>query len=161
MEWALMVGSFYLMVLFAYGLTSELYKYTNTNKFLQALNSLGFTIANPMLQSIGKTIGKYLIALPAILNIVTIKLVTNYEGNREIRKSKKRTKQLNAVKWLFLINVFLYVLIVFMGFPIQMINDALNDVIKDTTVVPLIAIPVLYIFSIANLVMSIYLYNTY
>ena len=92
MEWALMVGSFYLMVLFAYGLTSELYKSPNTNKLLQALNSLGFTIANPMLQSIGKTIGKYLIALPAILNIVTIKLVTNYEGNREIRKSKKRTK---------------------------------------------------------------------
>ena len=76
------------MVLFAYGLTSELYKSPNENNFIIALNSL-FTIDNPTL----KAIGKYLITLPAIVNTVTIKLVTNYEGNRKIRKSKKRTKQ--------------------------------------------------------------------
>ena len=36
MEWALMVGSFYLIILFTYGLTSELYKTTDQlNPFVE------------------------------------------------------------------------------------------------------------------------------
>ena len=89
--------------------------------------------------------------------MATIKLVTNYEGNKEIRKSKKRTAQLANVKWLFLTSVLLYVLIVAIGFPVQI----MPDVIKNATVVPLFAIPTLFALTIANLGMAIYVYKSY
>ena len=168
MEWALMVGSFYVMVLFTYGLTSELYKTTDQkttdqpNPFVEAFKSSKLIKAT--IDSIKSVTGQnindyiiYLIPIPAILNIATIKLVTNYEGNNEIRKSKRRTKKLANVKWLLLVSVLLYGLIAFIGFPMQMVPD----VIKNATIIPLLAIPALYAFSIANLVMSINIYKSY
>lgn len=161
MEWALMAGSFYLMVLFTYGLTSELYKNTD-QPFVNAFKSSKLIKAT--IDSIQATTGVnisdyiiYLIPIPAILNIATIKLVTNYEGNNEIRKSKRRTSHLANVKWLLLVSVLLYGLIAFIGFPIQMVPD----VIKNATIIPLLAIPTLYAFSIANLVMAINIYKSY
>ena len=163
MEWALMVGSFYVMVLFTYGLTSELYKTTDQpNPFVEAFKSSKLIKAT--IDSIKSVTGQnindyiiYLIPIPAILNIATIKLVTNYEGNNEIRKSKRRTKKLANVKWLLLVSVLLYGLIAFIGFPMQMVPD----VIKNATIIPLLAIPALYAFSIANLVMAINTYKSY
>ena len=163
MEWALMVSSFYVIILFTYGLTSELYKTVGqSNRFVDAFKSSRFIKAtiDSVLDTTGVNISNYiiyLISIPAILNAATIKLVTNYEGNKEIRKSKKRTEQLTNVKWLFLVSVLLYVLIAVIGFPIQIIPD----VIKNATIIPLITIPTLYAFTIANLVMAIYVYNSY
>lgn len=163
MEWALMVGSFYLIILFTYGLTSELYKTVGqSNRFVDAFKSSRFIKAT--IDSVQATTGVnisdyiiYLISVPAILSMATIKLVTNYEGNKEIRKSKKRTAQLANVKWLFLVSVLLYVLIVAIGFPVQI----MPDVIKNATVVPLFAIPTLFALTIANLGMAIYVYKSY
>ena len=163
MEWALMIGSFYVMVLFTYGLTSELYKITDQpNQFVEAFKSSKLIKAT--IDSINSVTGQnisdyiiFLISIPAILNIATIKLVTNYEGNKEIRKSKRRTSQLNNVKWLLLVSVLLYGLIALIGFPMPIIPD----VIKNATIVPLLAIPALYAFSIANLVMAINIYKSY
>ena len=163
MEWALMTGSFYVMVLFAYGITSELYKTSDqTNRFVDAFKSSKIikAITESVEAATGLDIDKYimyLIPIPAILNIATIKLVTNYEGNREIRKSKKRTEQLNNIKWLLLVSVVLYLLVTIIGFPL----DYAPDIIIKATSIPLFAIPTLYLFSIANLVMAIYVWGTY
>jgi hypothetical protein len=163
MEWALMVGSFYVMVLFTYGLTSELYKTVGqSNLFVDAFKST--KLIKAIIDSINSATGQnitnyiiYLIPIPAILNIATIKLVTNYEGNNEIRKSKRRTAHLANVKWLLLVSVLLYALIAFIGFPMPIIPD----VIKNATIIPLLSIPALYAFSIANLVMAINIYKSY
>jgi hypothetical protein len=163
MEWALMIGSFYLMILFTYGLTSELYKVADqSNLFVEAFKSSQLIKAT--IDSVQATTGVnisnyiiYLISVPAILNMATIKLVTNYEGNKEMRKSKMRTAQLANVKWLFLVSILLYTLIALIGFPIQMTPVLL----KKATIIPLFAIPALYLLSIANLGMAIYVYKSY
>ena len=128
-EWALMVGSFYVLVLFTYGLTSELYKTSDqANRFVDVFKSSQIikTITESVEAATGFEIDKYimyLIPVPAILNIATIKLVTNYEGNREMRKSKKNTKQLDNIKWLFLVSVVLYLLVTIIGSCIIFVFD--------------------------------------
>jgi hypothetical protein len=68
-----------------------------------------------------------------------------------------RTAQLANVKWLFLVSILLYTLIALVGFPIQMTPV----LIKKATIVPLFAIPALYLLSIANLGMAIYVHKSY
>ena len=78
MEWALMVSSFYVIILFTYGLTSELYKTVGqSNRFVDAFKSSRFIKAT--IDSVQATTGVnisdyiiYLISIPAILNAATI-----------------------------------------------------------------------------------------
>jgi hypothetical protein len=167
LEWSLLIGTFYVMLLFSYGLILEI-KDANTSIFIDGFNNS--RIISEMNNIISSVTGldvfdylKYLIAIPVVMNLISVKLISNYEGNREIRKSKSRTKNLDTVKTLFCISILLLLIITIFGFPLEVISGF----IKRTPLeqlgisIPLLAIPALYIISTVELVMSVYIYKSY
>jgi len=167
LEWSLLIGTFYVMLLFSYGLILEI-KDANTSIFIDGFNNS--RIISEMSQMISSVTGldvlnylKYLIAIPVIMNLISIKLISNYEGNRKIRKSKSLTKDLDTVKTLFCISILLLLILTIFGFPLEVISGFIENMpLKRLGIsIPLLTIPALYIISTVELVMSVYIYKSY
>ena len=167
LEWPLLICSFYVMLLFAYGLMLEIKG--DTNVFVDGFNNS--RIISEISKIISSITGlyvieylKYPIAIPVIINLISIKLISNYEGNRKIRKSKSRTKDLDAVKTLFCISILLLLILTIFGFPLKLISDFIKNTQQFERLsiyIPLFAISALYITSVVELTMSIYIYKSY
>ena len=155
------------MLLFAYCLMLEIKG--DTNVFVDGFNNS--RIISEISKIISSITGlyvieylKYLIAIPVIINLISIKLISNYEGNRKIRKSKSRTKDLDAVKTLFCISILLLLILTIFGFPLKLISDFIKNTQQFERLsiyIPLFAISALYITSVVELTMSIYIYKSY
>jgi hypothetical protein len=145
---------FYTYILFTFGLASAiaLPNIETNNNFIK-----GFVNSNPVKTLIDKTKPeikeylKYLILIPSALNLASIKLITNYDGNKILHKSKSKSKQLDTAKLLIFAHVFLLAIIVLFGF---FITDILENI-------PLYALGLLYVVSIAELIASIIVYISY
>jgi hypothetical protein len=161
LEWPLLIGSFYVMLIFMYGLILEI-KDITTNPFMDEFKSS--RAIREIGQIITSTTGldandylKYLMLVPVIITAISIKLITNYDGNRKIRQSKSETKHLDATKVMICISVLLLFILTIFGFPLE----STPDFIKTATWVPLFTIPALVIVSIVELIMSVYIYKSY
>ena len=162
LEWALFVAMFYTGILFIFGLASEINPLNgapNTNAFM------GKFVGLPPVKSIGEFVKnnteieiteylKYLILIPSAFNLASIKLITNYDGNKKIHKSKSKLKQLDTAKFLICMHVFLLAIIVLFGFPSSYMPIDLPNI-------PLYALGLLSIVSIAELFTSISIYISY
>lgn len=153
-EWALLISMFYAILLFLFGFASEI---STSGPFITTFNES--RIITNILEYIKTYTGKdatlytkYLILLPSIMNITAVKLITNYDGNKKIHKSKSKRKQLDAIKSLICIHVFLLAIVVIFGF--------LRPTIIPLTM-PLGALGLLYLISIAELITSIMTYISY
>jgi hypothetical protein len=166
LEWVMLIGSFYISILFTYGLISELYKNVEAPEFIRysdMLNNMGglfnMIIANkfdiiPYL--------KYILVIPAILHLSSIKLITSDKGNKKLRKSKSKTAMLNNAKLLICLTTALFAIIVIFGFApeIEFIKSLMKtkpDIFK----IPMFAIPVLLLVSIAEVTLAAIVYQSY
>jgi hypothetical protein len=162
LEWALFIAMFYAGILFIFGLASEINPANgapNTNAFmgkfvgLTPVKSIGEFVKNNTEIEITEYL-KYMILLPSAINLASIKLITNYDGNKKMHKSKSKMKQLDTAKFLICIHVFLLAIIVLFGFPsLYMPIDLPN--------IPIYALGLLFIVSIAELFTSISIYISY
>ncbi len=160
LEWALLISMFYITIIFTYGLVSEISNQSSTNEFIHnftdsnAIKSIkeiiksytGFDVSNYM---------KYLIVVPSLFNLASIKLITNYDGNKKIHKSKSKLKQLNRVKQLIYANIFITAIVIIFGLTPSLIPIAIPILI------PLYSLGLLYIISLAELIASIIVYISY
>jgi hypothetical protein len=165
LEWALFVAMFYAGILFIFGLASEINPPSltngapNTNVFmgkfigLTPVKSFGEFVKNNTNIEIAEYV-KYLILIPPAFNLASIKLITNYDGNKKIHKSKSKLKQLDTAKFLICMHVFLLAIIVLFGFPSSYMPIDLPNI-------PLYALGLLSIVSIAELFTSISIYISY
>lgn len=165
LEWALFVAMFYAGILFIFGLASEINPPSltngapNTNVFmgkfigLTPVKSFGEFVKNSTNIEIAEYL-KYLILIPPAFNLASIKLITNYDGNKKIHKSKSKLKQLDTAKFLICMHVFLLAIIVLFGFPSSYMPIDLPNI-------PLYALGLLSIVSIAELFTSISIYISY
>jgi len=162
MEWALLIAMFYACILFIFGLASEINaKSPNVfmNKFMQfhAVKSI-VDIIDEYANIDVKDYIKYLILIPSAFNLASIKLITNYDGNKKIHKSKSKLKELDNVKFLICAHVFLITIVVLFGFPPSYVSAYMPIVLEN---IPLYALGLLYIVSIAELFASISVYISY
>lgn len=174
LEWALFIAMFYAGILFIFGLASEINppplanSIPNTNAFMSKFIELNIvktiseffkknTESFPRLKIDGNEIKnylKYLILVPSAINLASIKLITNYDGNKKMHKSKSKMKQLDTAKFLICMHVFLLAIIVLFGFPSSYMPIDLPNI-------PLYALGLLSIVSIAELFTSISIYISY
>ena len=162
LEWALFIAMFYAGILFIFGLASEINPANgtpNTNAFmgkfvgLTPVKSIGEFVKNNTEIEITEYL-KYLILIPSAFNLASIKLITNNYGNKKIQKSKSKMKQLDTAKFLICMHVFLLAIIVLFGFPSSYMPIDLPNI-------PLYALGLLSIVSIAELFTSISIYISY
>jgi len=161
LEWALLIAMFYTIILFIFGLASEINTQTPNpfmDKFLvlSPVKSIKETIENITKIDVTEYL-KYLILIPSAFNLASIKLITNYDGNKKIHKSKSRLRQLDMVKILICLNVFLLAFIVLFGFPTSYLPIPINI----PSIVPIFALGLLYVVSIIELLASISVYISY
>ena len=163
LEWALLIAMFYAYILFLFGLASEINTKQTTNAFMDKF------IRFPPIKSIIDIIDKYayfdatdyikyLILMPSAFNLASIKLITNYDGNKNIHKSKSKLKQLDTVKFLICFHVFLLTIIVLFGFPPSYVSTYMPVFMPN---IPLYTVLLLYVVSIAELFASISVYISY
>lgn len=162
LEWALLIAMFYACILFVFGLASEI----NTqvpNPFM--VKFLGLSPVKSIKDAIDKYANfdvtdyiKYIILIPSAFNLASIKLITNYDGNKKIHRSKSKLRQLDTVKLLICAHVFLLAIIVLFGFPPSYISEYMPFPMPN---IPLFALGLLYIVSIAELFASISVYISY
>jgi len=119
---------------------------------------------------IGELNPKYLLILPAILHLSSIKLITNNEGNKKIRKSKSKTKQLNRVKIFISLTTILFAIITIFGFnpnDVFRLNVTKTAGLNVTKTIGLnvsisaMSIPILFIVSIVEIILAIIVYKSY
>jgi hypothetical protein len=156
LEWALLISLFYIIILFLFGFASEI-PAPAPNGFIDAFNgSRVVTNIHTFIKDIAKKDAtpymKYLILLPSIMNLISVKLLTNYDRNKKIHKSKSKLKTLDAAKILLCIHVFLLAIVVFFGFYMPTIIPQ---------IMPLGALGLLYLISIAGLITSIFIHISY
>jgi uncharacterized membrane protein len=158
LEWAVLIAIFYTVILFIFGLASEINS-QQPNAFMQKfISSMPVKTIKDLINNYADFDAseylKYLILLPSAFNLASIKLITNYDGNKKIHKSKSKLKQLDAAKLLICANVFLCAIIVLFGFPSSYIQ-------LDMPAIPLFALAFLYLISIAELFTSVSVYISY
>ncbi|MFY7731640.1 MAG: hypothetical protein ACOVRN_19120 [Flavobacterium sp.] len=162
LEWALLIAMFYVGILFVFGVASEI-NTQPTHVFMDKF------VNSPPVKSIRDIINKYtefdatdylkyLILIPSAFNLASIKLITNYDGNKKIHRSKSKLKQLDNIKLLICAHVFLLAIIVLFGFPPSYISEYMPIFMPN---IPLGALGLLYIISIAELLASISIYISY
>lgn len=161
LEWALLIAMFYTIILFIFGLASEINMQVPNpfmDKFLglSPVKAIKETIENLTKIDVSEYL-KYLILLPSAFNLASIKLITNYDGNKKIHKSKSKLRQLDMVKTLICVNVFLLSIIVFLGFPISYLPIPINI----PSAIPIFLLGLLYVVSIIELFTSISVYISY
>jgi len=176
LEWIILISSFYMTILFTYGLTSELYKAESenlhfiTNSVLNPIGDAINIIPKKLKDYIGELNPKYLLILPAILHLSSIKLITNNEGNKKIRKSKSKTKQLNRVKIFISLTTILFAIITIFGFnpnDVFRLNVTKTAGLNVTKTIGLnvsisaMSIPILFIVSIVEIILAIIVYKSY
>lgn len=163
LEWVMLIGSFYISILFAYGLISELYKTDESPKFIsdskiisgmgELINSLTANKFNiiPYL--------KYILLIPIILHLSSIKLITNEKGNKKLRKRKSTANMLNNSKIFICLTTVLFAIIAILGFnpDIQLIQPILYKL----KAIPTFAIPVLLLVSIVEVILAVIVYKSY
>ena len=169
LEWALLIAMFYACILFVFGLASEINAkpmingMQTTNAFMDKFSR--FPPVKSLVDIIDKYANfdatdyiKYLILIPSAFNLASIKLITNYDGNKKIHKSKSKLKELDAVKFLICAHVFLITIVVLFGFPPSYVSSYMPIFIPN---IPLFALGLLYIVSIAELLASISVHISY
>jgi hypothetical protein len=163
LEWVVLIGSFYISILFAYGLISELYKTNGNPQFIseskiisgmgELFNSLTANRFNIMPYL------KYILVIPIVLHLSSIKLITNEKGNKKLRKSKSNTAMLNNSKIFICLTTVLLAIIAILGFNtgIQFIQPILDEF----KAIPTFATPVLLLVSIVEVILAAIVYASY
>ena len=164
LEWVMLIGSFYISILFAYGLISELYKYDEAPKFIREsrmLADIGGLFNSITANRFGNLIPylKYILVIPLILHLSSIKLITNDKGNKKIRKSKSQTKMLNNVKIFICITTLLFGIIALFGFKSDI--EFIKPIIDKLEFMPSYAIPLLLLVSIVEVTLASIVYQSY
>lgn len=163
LEWVMLIGSFYISILFAYGLISELYKNDAAPKFIsesEMLKNMGGLLKSLTAIDIIPYL-KYILVIPIILHLSSIKLITSDKGNKKLRKSKSKTAMLNNAKLLICLTTALFAIIVIFGFApdIEFIKPVIEKL--NSLKIPMFTIPVLLLVSIAEVILATIVYQSY
>ncbi len=165
LEWVMLIGSFYISILFAYGLISELYKLDEPPKFIsesEILKSLGGLFNSLTADKFDiMPYLKYILVIPIILHLSSIKLITNDKGNKKLRKSKSKTAMLNNVKIFICLTTVLFGIITIFGFApnIEFIKPVMSKI--NGLNLPSYAIPLVLLVSIVEVTLASFVYQSY
>jgi len=163
LEWVMLIGSFYISILFAYGLISELYNFEVTPKFIsdsEIIKSLGelFNTITANKFNIMPYL-KYILVIPIILHLSSIKLITNNKGNKKMKKSKSKTKLLNSAKIFICITTILFGIIAVFGFKLNI--EFIKPIMDKLEFMPSYATPLLLLVSIIEVMLASIVYQSY
>lgn len=163
LEWVMLIGSFYISILFAYGLISELYNFEGTPKFIsdsEIIKSLGelFNTITANKFNIMPYL-KYILVIPIILHLSSIKLITNNKGNKKMKKSKSKTKLLNSAKIFIFITTILFGIIAVFGFKLDI--EFIKPIMDKLEFMPSYATPLLLLVSIIEVMLASIVYQSY
>lgn len=163
LEWVMLIGSFYISILFAYGLISELYKLDEPPKFIsesEILKSVGGLFKSLTARDIMPHL-KYILVIPIILHLSSIKLITNDKGNKKLRKSKSKTAMLNNAKIFIFLTTVLFGIITIFGFTpdIEFIKPVMTRL--DRLNLPSYVMPLLLLVSIVEVILASFVYQSY
>jgi len=164
LEWVMLIGSFYISILFAYGLISELYKVNEAPQFIRDsriladMGGLFNTITARRFGDITPHL-KYILVIPVILHISSIKLITNDKGNKKLRKSKSNTEMLNNAKIFICLTTALFGIIAIFGFKPDI--GFIKPIIDKLEFMPSYATPLLLLVSIVEVTLASIVYQSY
>jgi hypothetical protein len=153
MEWVSLVCIFFVMIIHGFGLAVNITPKPDTtgNLFVDAFGKLE---PIPTLKTYIGPYANYLIMIPLLLNAISVKLISNYEGNQRLSKERKQFKtRMYAVKVCLILNLILFCLITLFGFPI--LGFTAN------TTVPLVALGISMFISIIQIILSALIYDSY
>jgi len=154
MEWVSLVCIFFVMIIHGFGLAVNILPKSTTasNYFVNAFGNLE-TIST--LNKYISSYANYLIMVPLLLNAISVKLISNYEGNQRLSKESKQFRnRIYAVKVSLMINLVLFCIITLFGFPIL-------GFIATYTTVPLLALGISLFISIIQIILSALIYKSY
>jgi hypothetical protein len=153
MEWIVLVSIFFVMIIYGFGLISSINK---GSPFVTSFVNLDLIVRlGSFIPGYKDMVLKYIIALPLVLNLISVKLVSNYEGNKRLSSNKQFARRMTAMKTLFCINVLLFALIAIFGFPLEGITYL------QYPMVALFALPVSLLLSMVQLVISGFIFDAY
>ena len=153
MEWIVLTSIFFVMIIYGFGLISSINK---GSPFVTSFVNLDFVIRlGSFIPGYKDMVVKYIIALPLVLNLISVKLVSSYEGNKRLSSNKQFARRMMAMKTLFCINVLLLALTAMFGFPPEGIAYLQYPMIA------LFALPVSLLLSIVQLVISGLIFDAY
>lgn len=153
MEWVSLVCIFFVMIIHGFGLAVNILpkSTSSVNDFVEAFGKLE---PIPTLNNYIGSYANYLIMIPLLLNAISVKLISNYEGNQRLSKESKQFKnRMYAVKVCLILNLVLFCLITLFGFPI--LGFPAN------TTVPLVALGISLFISIIQIILSALIYKSY
>lgn len=155
LEWAILISMFYTSILLIFGIASEINK-ANVSTFMTTFieSSQVQTVKELLVKITKKPVDdylKYLILIPSVLNLASIKLITNYDGNKEIHKSRSRLKQLDTAKILICLHIFLLAIVILFGFYMSL----------EMPMIAIYAFGLLCVVSLVELGSSIFVYVSY
>lgn len=163
LEWVVLIGSFYISILFAYGLISELYK-TNVNpqfisdsKIISGMGELFNSLTANRFNIMPYL--KYILVIPIVLHLSSIKLITNEKGNKKLRKSKSNTAMLNNSKIFICLTTVLLAIIAILGFSTDI--QFIQPILDEFKAIPTFATPVLLLVSIVEVILAAIVYASY
>ena len=156
MEWVSLVCIFFVMIIHGFGLAVAILP-TPTNPPKDSNFKISFSELEPI-RIITNYIGpyaNYLILLPLLLNAISVKLISNYDGNQRLSKESKQFKnRMYAVKVCLMLNLVLFGIITLFGFPIHGFPNTY-------TTVPLFAFGISIFISIIQIILSGLIYQSY
>ena len=149
MEWVRLGCIFFVMIIHGFGLAVAI---PLPNSFIQVFEQL------PPVFTLNTYIGSsanYLILLPLLLNAISVKLISNYDGNQRLSKESKQFRnRMYAVKVCLMLNLVLFGIITLFGFPILGFPNTY-------TTVPLLAFGISIFISIIQIILSSLIYQSY
>jgi hypothetical protein len=160
----MLIGSFYISILFAYGLISELYKNEQAPQFIRdsrILADMGGLFNSITANRFGNVIPylKYILVIPLILHLSSIKLITNDKGNKKLRKSKSNTEMLNNAKIFICLTTALFGIIAIFGFKPDI--GFIKPIIDKLEFMPSYAIPLILLVSVVEVTLASIVYQSY
>jgi predicted MFS family arabinose efflux permease len=102
---------------------------------------------------------KYILVIPIILHLSSIKLITNNKGNKKMRKSKSKTKLLNSAKIFIFITTILFGIIAVFGFKLDI--EFIKPIMDKLEFMPSYATPLLLLVSIIEVMLASIVYQSY
>jgi hypothetical protein len=163
LEWVMLIGSFYISILFAYGFISELYtrdeapKFISESEMFKSIGGLFNTITANKFNIMSYL--KYILVIPIILHLSSIKLITNDKGNKKLRKSKSKTRMLNNAKTFICLNTVLFGIVTIFGFAPDI--EFIKHIMDNLEFVPSYATPLLLLVSIIEVTLAAIVYQSY
>lgn len=153
LEWVILLCVFFVLIIHGYGLLVHL---KTGNEFVAKFKELSvISTITPYLEKINVP-PEYLLVLPLLANLISVKLISDYDGNKRLSSNKQFVNRMYVTKGLLCVNILLFAIVCVFGFPIPLIKEWANR-----PVIALIGISISSVLSLFQLVISSFIYSSY